>query len=442
MKSLLRITSVIFFLLFLFTLTACNNSDPTGPSNSGINPFSNGGFERNMVVVISDMHLGSDLTYAQCKNNLPALEKLIKQIKVSPNVKELVIAGDLVDEWFVPATTNTYQGSDQASFVRNIASANSGVFTSLNSIIQEGLIRVTYLPGNHDLAITAASIEGVLPGIHQARDAEGVGTYSPVGLPKIAIEHGHRYNFIGSPDPISNQTVAPGTILPPGYFFTRLAALSIVQGNPHPGDTTPVITPNTSGGESQLLLFNYWMSWYVTLHLYPITNRFDENIIVTNVNGFTGAYKFNDLVPFQLTPGGFINVNFFNGIQDTWEARQTRNNVPVHIPINTAIDSANSNTFIDYQASLQYFMNPGSDKRLVVFGHTHAAKITMYQNYLNEKCVYANSGTWVDNNPNNSTMNFVVITPQSANDSTQTLVKLYKYTNEVVTKMDENSLRF
>ncbi|MFZ4592296.1 MAG: metallophosphoesterase, partial [Ignavibacteria bacterium] len=98
MKSFLRITNVIFVLFFLFTLNACNNSDPTSPSTPVINPFSNGGTERNMIVVMSDMHLGSDLTYAQCRNNLPALEKLIKQIKVSPNVKELVIGGDLVDE--------------------------------------------------------------------------------------------------------------------------------------------------------------------------------------------------------------------------------------------------------------------------------------------------------------------------------------------------------
>jgi hypothetical protein len=33
----------------------------------------------------------------------------------------------------------------------------------------------------------------------------GLGTYSPVGYPQIAIEHGHRYNFFCAPDPISNQ---------------------------------------------------------------------------------------------------------------------------------------------------------------------------------------------------------------------------------------------
>ena len=442
MKTLVRITNVIFVLLFLFTLTACNNN-PTGPSNPVIDPFSNGGIERNMIVVMSDMHLGADLSYAECKNNLGALEKLIKQIKVSTNVKELVIGGDLIDEWFVPATTNTYEGLGQADFVSRLATTNIGVFNALNSIIQEGQILVTYVPGNHDLAITAASIESVLPGINQARDAVlGLGTYSPVAYPKIAIEHGHRYNFFCAPDPISNQNIAPGTIMPPGYFFTRIATLSVIQHHPSPGDTTPIVTPNLSGGESQDLLFRYWKMWYWTLNYFPITNKFDENLIVTNMNGFTGTYKVNDLDPFQSSPGGFINVNLYNGIQDNWDARQTHNNVPIHSLTGLAIDSVNSNTWTDYQAVLQYFMNPNSDKRLVVFGHTHVPKITAAQNYVNEKCVYANSGTWIDNNPNLTTMHFVVITPQSVSATSQTLVKLYNFENEVVTKMDENSLRF
>jgi UDP-2,3-diacylglucosamine pyrophosphatase LpxH len=443
MKSLLRITNVIFALFFLFTLNACNNSDPTGPSAPVINPFSNGGTERNMIVIMSDMHLGADLSYAECKNNLPALEKLIKQIKASPNVKELIIGGDLIDEWFVPATTNTYEGSGQSGFVSRLATANSGVFAALNSIIQEGQILVTYVPGNHDLAITAESIESVLPGINQARDnVLGLGTYSPAGLPKIAIEHGHRYNFFCAPDPFSNQTIAPGTIMPPGYFFTRIAALCVKQGHQTPGDTTPIVTQNITGGNSQDLMYRYWKDWYMTLNLFPITNRFDENLIVTNMNGFTGTFKINDLVPYQTTPGGFINVNLYNGCQDNWEQRQTHNNVPVHIDAPLAIDSVNSNTFTDYQAYQQYFANPSSGVRLVVFGHTHMPKITVYQNLSNEKCVYANSGTWIDNNPNLTTMHFVVITPQSASATSQTLVKLYNFENQVVTKMDENSLRF
>jgi UDP-2,3-diacylglucosamine pyrophosphatase LpxH len=440
MKNKMKLLSAFFVMLVLSVFPSCDKSDPT---DTEIDPFSNGGNERNMIVVISDLHLGADLEYAECKGNLGSLEKLLNQIKAAPNVKELVIAGDLLDEWFVPATVNTYQGKDQADFVKRIAAANKGVFDVLNSIISDENILVTYVPGNHDLTITAANIETILPGINQARDAvQGLGTYSPVDYPKIAIEHGHRYNFFCAPDPISNQDIAPGTILPPGYFFTRLGALYVIQGRPSAGDILPVVTQNISGGESQDLLFRYWKTWGMSVKMFPITNKFDEKIILTNVGGFTGNYSVDDLVPFQSSPGGFINVNLYNGIQDNWEARQTLNNVPIHITTAEAIDSVISSTETDRQAILQYFMNPASDKRIVVFGHTHEPKIGVPENFDHKKCIYANSGTWIDHNPGKTTMNFVVITPQNNDASSQTFVKLYNFENEVVTKMAEDSMRY
>ncbi|MFZ4548128.1 MAG: metallophosphoesterase, partial [Bacteroidales bacterium] len=440
MKTTLRLVSALFVMLVLNIFVSCDKSDTTDPE---INPFSNGGNERNMIVIISDLHLGADLGYAECKENLPALEKLLKQIQVAPNVKELVIAGDLLDEWFVPATTETYLGKDQADFVQRIATANKGVFDVINSIILDGNILVTYVPGNHDLTITAANVTSILPGINQARDAVlGLGTYSPVDYPKIAIEHGHRYNFFCAPDPYSNQDIAMGTILPPGYFFTRLGALYKIQNFPKPADTLPNITQNSSGGESQGLLFRYWNTWGTAVKMFPITNKFDEKIFHTNVGGFTGIYSVNDLVPYQSLPGGSIGLNLYKGIQDNWEARQTHNNVAVHIQTMRAIDSVNSSTETDHQANLQYFTNPATDKRIVVFGHTHTTRMVADVNSDNSKCIYVNSGTWIDKNPGKTTTNFVVITPQSAEASSQTLVKLYNFEKEVVTEMAENSLRY
>ncbi len=269
-----------------------------------------------------------------------------------------------------------------------------------------------------------------------------MGTYSPEYLPVVAIEHCHRYCFFCAPDPISNQDVAPGTITPPGYFFTRIAALHVVQNCHTAGDTILVVTPNTSGNESQNLLFEYWNDWKTSLMMLPIENMFAENIIVTNIEGFSETYAINDLLPFQLTPGGFIDVNLYNGIQDTWDERQTLNNVAVNIPVDQAISNVFDTNHLDDQANTQYFMNPNSNKRIVIFGHTHIAKITSSENCNGQKSIYANSGTWIDHNPHGPTMTFVVITPQNADASSQTYVKLYNLENEVVTKMAEDSLRF
>ena len=147
--------------------------------------------------------------------------------------------------------------------------------------------------------------------------------------------------------------------------------------------------------------------------------------------------------PYQTTGGGHIDVNLYKGIQDTWNQRQTLNHVAVNIPVNQAIASSAEADETDNQAINQYFLNPDSDKRIGIFGHNHDAKIISSENYKGEKSIYANSGTWIDNNNVAATkMNFVVITPQNADASSQTTVKLYNYENGVVTKMAEDSLRY
>jgi UDP-2,3-diacylglucosamine pyrophosphatase LpxH len=397
-----------------------------------------------MIVIISDLHLGANLDYAEFNRNSNTLVTLLQRIRSAPNVKDLVIAGDMLDEWFVPATVNTYNGSDQHGFVQRIADANKEVIGAFMKIIREGKITVTYVPGNHDLCITAENVASILPGIIQVRDhMQGLGTYSPAGNPQIAIEHGHRYNFFCAPDPLSNQEIAPGTILPPGYFFTRIAALHVVQKTTTPGDTVAVVTPNAAAGASQNLLYAYWNIWKWAVEYLPINEKFGEKIIVTSLNGFKGAYSVNDLLPFQSIPGGSIDVKLYKGIQDTWEQRQTLNGVAVKIPVGPAIITAASDTALDGQAQVQYFSNPNSTKRIVVFGHTHNARMVASLNTAGQKTIYANSGTWIDNNSGflDNTCNFVVITPPDAGTSPETFVKLYNFKNSVVTEMARDSIR-
>jgi len=444
-KNLIGILSVIIIIVaaLFIAFQSFNRYTPARPIDSGINPFINGENERNQIVVLNDIHLGADLSYAEINKNRSSLQKLLQQIRISPNIKELVIAGDLFDEWFVPATVDTYAGKDQRDFVLRIAATNKDVIDAFNNIIQDRKILVTYIPGNHDLTIIAKNIDLILPGINQARDrGQGLGTYSPADYPEIAIEHGHRYNFFCAPDPLSNQEVAPGTIMPPGYFLTRIIAERVIQNRPKSGDTLKVVTPNISGNASQKSLFIYWKLWEGAIKTFPIKNNFDEKIIVTNVDGFTKTYSVNDLLPYQETAGGKIDVNLFKGIQDTWNQRQTLNQVAVKIPVDEAIAKPASVEELDNQAKAQYFMNPKSDKRIVVFGHSHDAKIISSDNYKGQKSIYANSGTWIDHNQNMTTMTFVVITPQPSDSSSQTFVKLYNFEGDKVTKMAEDSLRY
>ena len=424
------------FCATFFVITACEKDNPAVKD-----AFNNGTSERNMIVVISDLHLGADLTYAEINANLKPLEHLLNKIRVSKNVKELVIAGDMFDEWFVPANVDTYNGKDQRDFMQRIAKTNKDLIDAFNRIITEKKILVTYVPGNHDLTVTADNVNLVLPGINQARDnVLGLGTYTPANFPELAVEHGHRYNFFCAPDPFSNQDVAPGTIMPPGYFFTRIATTHVMQGLPSGKGVVTPITPNASGNESQNNLFRYWESWKWAATLFTLKNKFDEKIIITNVNGLKATYSVDDVLPQQQTPGGQIDVNLYKGIQDTWIERQKRNLVNIIIPTEQAIVGAASDDQTNNQANVQYFLNPNSNKRIVVFGHSHVARIDASKNYKGEKSVYANTGTWIDHNPKAKTTTFLVITPQSKKASSETLLKLYNFENEIITEMAVDSL--
>jgi hypothetical protein len=63
------------------------------------------------------------------------------------------------------------------------------------------------------------------------------------------------------------------------------------------------------------------------------------------------------------------------------------------------------------------------------------------QNHSGLKSLYANSGTWIDHNPNPTTMNFVIIKPQGNDANSQTQVRVYNFQGEVMTEMAADSVR-
>lgn len=61
-----------------------------------------------------------------------------------------------------------------------------------------------------------------------------------------------------APDPIFNKDIAPGSILPPGYFYTRLATLHVIQKCKTSADSLIALTQDASAGESQKSAYKYW----------------------------------------------------------------------------------------------------------------------------------------------------------------------------------------
>ena len=433
----------LLFLLFASLFVYCSADNVVAKVHNPFDPSSKlDRVQRNKIVVISDLHLGNDLTYSENVKHLKRLNQFLNEVRTSSTIKELVIAGDMFDEWYIPTRTNTYENKSQSDFILKTVAANKPIFDVLNGIIKGKKIKVTYIPGNHDMGFTPESIDLAMPGVNQARDSKekyGIGTYYPDNYPEIAIEHGHRNDFFCNITTDGADPDAIGTTFGPGYFFARIAANSFVNPIAIENRTrVPKVVLHDSTNPEQFSKNTYYNLWKDVLDstIY-VNDKFDEKIIVTGIDNFTKTYSINDILPYN-DANGNIQMKMYNGMftQAAWKKRQIANNVKVITLIDSAIIGSKETQFIDDQSNLQYFRR--SDRqhvRVVVFGHTHIPKMTAYKNNVGLNCVYANSGTWEDQKTRNKSnvidqdlmnMNFVVIAPMTANHK-KLNIKLYKY---------------
>jgi len=383
--------------------------------------------QRNDIVVISDLHLYVDDSYERTAYDKQVIADFLAMIRTSETVSELVINGDLFDQWVVPLD---YEISDMASFDDLIAANNQVIVDAINAIITDGEIKVTFVPGNHDMTFDAQEAERIFPGINQIRDAEGLGTYTAKNG-EIAIEHGHRYNYVCGPDPISNREITQSdSILPVGYFMTRIAVTAAQEQVTVSTDIVPAIAQDMIDQTQINRYFNY-MSWAAVLSQLPLSEYYSDKIIKTNFDGYTDTYAIADLLPY-LTENGTIEANLYGDTADNWAERQALNNVAVPIDVAAAIKNAGSNDFTDSLAQTEYF-DAGSSARIVVFGHTHAAKITASTNAAGQKVIYANSGSWRDSASGYPANTYLIISP--AKEDTATTVSLYQYSADGTTAL-------
>jgi UDP-2,3-diacylglucosamine pyrophosphatase LpxH len=400
---------------------------------------------RTITVVISDLHLGDQRSindgYGWTIKNRAKLVSFLQMLRQQPNVKELVIAGDLFDEWVAPMDYDTFNGATESGFVDMIVAANGPVFAALNDLISDGLIMVIYVPGNHDMLTTTADLQRVLPGITEARDAQGLGAYTPTALPELVIEHGHRYDFFNAPDPISNRDITrTDSILSPGFFVSRISTTSDLEK----GVTKfyrEVLT-GQSGSADTAYYFSYWVAWQLIMSQKPVKESWDAKIIKTGVDGYSAPYAINDLIPqHDSSDSAPLDVLLYKDIVNTWwDQRQTVNSVPVQISADVAIAAGAINPVLDSQSTVQYFSNSSSNKRIVVFGHTHQAKLLPVLDHQSHWSIYANSGTWVDTSAN-PTCTFVTIIPRKTNGATTETVTVYQYVDDTtITKIASGAI--
>ena len=388
--------------------TVSTESETSAPVAEVIDALWTPAASADKIVVISDIHLGIDDAYSETIANRGLLIDFLGKLENTADVRELVINGDFLDEWYLPLTYARYDDSDE--FYRQVIANNQTVFDALKSLMAKG-VKLVYVPGNHDMLLASGILNEALPGIVQARDAQGLGVYVTGDRQEIAIEHSHRYDVFSAPDSVSNEELCKNgdTLLPPGYFYARIAASWILQGRPLIKKDYPTVTavPDAAADPDQYGAYLYYRVLSSELTRITPIERFEDKIFDMGIAGFDGSYSLEDFYPVQRTDGTISAPVLFENFQRTWDERQKINQVAVKVSFSEAVGGTLSQDYFFSQANLQYLQNPQESIDVVVFGHTH---VPDFRN--TDGKIYVNDGTWSDNNTNypDAARTFAVIT--------------------------------
>ncbi len=355
-------------------------------------------------IVISDIHLGDQRAamggYGWNRHEKDTLIAFMDYIKSAELCDEIVVAGDFIDEWVSPPDSLTFADKNgnmitEREFFRGVVDFNYKVFDKFRELKNAG-IDLTYVPGNHDMQVTEADFEDVLPGVFQqsrTKGVEGMGDYRPED--DLFIEHGHRYDIMNAPyigkNGVDNIS---GSILPPGFFVSKLNCGHKV------GNNQMASTIEGSGLDA----ISYNIGWAA------IGMLFGQEDVVTMTDGMTKTYSFDEYA--YNTSKLYYGIDDLNEENDGWRARCKRLGAVFEPSVAESLIASVIYDFCDGMA-LKILEETDFEPRILVWGHSHAPKF--YTTEKNgEKRVYVNTGCWIDSEEcgegNNSTFCKVTVT--------------------------------
>jgi predicted phosphodiesterase len=371
-----------------------------------IQPLWQASSRKNKIVVVSDLHFGIDDGFAETVHNKELFVEFLQKLQRTTDVRELVIAGDFLDEWFLPLDYGPV--NDLQKFFFQVARNNQIVIDALNNVMHAG-IKLVYVIGNHDMNMDAGILGRLLPGIIEIHDAKGLGRYITGDRGEIVIEHCHRYDPYSAPDRVSNRELckSDATMYPPGYFYARMGASWVMEHKPKIKKNYPVLkkVPDSTNTD-QMGAYVYAKILERLFNKITEKSSFEDKIFTLNTCGFHGSYSLKDMYPVEQSDGTISAPVLFRNFQRSWEERQEMNDVWVKIPFLEAGAGAVSPKYFYSCAGKQYLDRKDASYDVVVFGHTHVPDFQQ-----NGKKFYVNAGTWIDNNSDYppATRTFVVV---------------------------------
>lgn len=354
------------------------------------------GNARDKIIVLSDIHLGFEDAYAEIHENRTFLLEFLQRIARTSDVREVVLNGDILDEWYLPLS---FVETDRAAFYRENLENNKDVIAAFKKVMDAG-IKLVYVIGNHDMSVEEKSVVEAIPGMKVCSDLPGVGLYRTGDRNEIVIEHGHRYDVFSAPDTISNAHLTNGpTMLPLGYFYARFAADWVLKGKPAYKADFPVIStvPDRVKNPDQFAAYAAYRTIETVFKNITPSDGFSKKLLEVRIDGYNDIYSVQDLYPVLNERAEISAPLLYANHQRTWEGRQKANGVKVNSSFPVAALGALDSKYFESQARAQYKVdNKQSDTSVVVFGHTHKPMLYEY----GDGRYYINTGTWIDHNTN------------------------------------------
>ena len=345
---------------------------------------------RNKLVFISDLHMNVVGAYSWLDKHAIDLAQFLNTVNARNDVAELIILGDLLDDWVSPVTYTPQTFADILA-----ANYNNGVVPALQEVCHNPDIAVTYVTGNHDMLSFESQNKEVIattfPGMTIISDPPGLGAYYRKDK-VIWAEHGHRYTLFNAPDTWSRSDGH----LPMGYFISRLAASkSLSEGQVY---TTPEVldlfvkSPDKVNeylqqggykGEIGNIIDDFFIkAVFYAIALWSGKGPLDK-FIMDNLDNFTSDPSVEDI------------ASTYDTIFSGWPSRQDIVDHYEAVFNDLGHLSSAANLLFEMPERIKdlYPFTP----RIVLFGHTHQAAFQYHSGDV--ETIYVNTGTWIDSKP-------------------------------------------
>ena len=326
---------------------------------------------KTKIAVLSDIHIGDNSPtcwYQKTVHEKYLLAILDYIVENAADIQELVLLGDVVDFWTYPFDRRPPSFAEITAANPNIFGKSGGLAKVLDAL--DG--RVTYLPGNHDMGVTAAEAATITsPRGYQVQFVEK--NYKPQGDSRVLLTHGNEFTLFNAPDRSSINKWAP---LPVGHFVTRTVA-TYWQKNLKPGQTVADIA-----GQGAPNGFN-WRSI-----VEKAISSLNLSVAGALLDGVAGVEGVSEKDPIVLADGSKTTLTDAKKIYNTLFTDWIEANGGGEDGFLVASKAA----FADYDASyMGWFVQREAfrtNRQLVVLGHTHMPISGLTGSLVN----YINSG--------------------------------------------------